>query len=126
LGKNGSSGGQPKALCKSCGSAVALNYDTAYYGLESDPEIFETSLRALAEGNSIRATGRIMQIDKDTVYAWLDRAALHSRLVVLYLWSQLHVAECQLDELWSFVHTKEAHLPMLNCTVKPTAMLGSG
>jgi IS1 family transposase len=30
---------------------------------------------------------------------------------VLYLWSHLHVTECQLDELWSFVHTKEAHLP---------------
>ncbi len=68
-------------------------------------------MRALAEGNSIRATGRIVQIDKDTVCDWLDRAALHCRLVVLYLWSQLHVTECQLDELWSFVHTKEAHLP---------------
>jgi IS1 family transposase len=30
---------------------------------------------------------------------------------MLYLWSHLHVTECQLDELWSFVHTKEAHLP---------------
>jgi transposase-like protein/IS1 family transposase len=109
--KNGSSYGQPKALCKSCGSSVSLNYATAYYGLESDPAIFETAVRALAEGNSIRATGRILQIDKDTVCDWLDRAALHCRLVVLYLWSQLHVTECQLDELWSFVHTKEAHLP---------------
>ena len=32
-------------------------------------------------------------------------------MVVLYLWCNLHVTECQLDELWSFVHTKEAHLP---------------
>ncbi len=111
LVKNGSSGGQPKALCNGCGGAVALNYATAYYGLESDPAIFETAVRALAEGNSIRATGRIVQIDKDTVCDWLDRAALHCRLVVLYLWSQLHVTECQLDELWSFVHTKEAHRP---------------
>jgi IS1 family transposase/transposase-like protein len=111
LVKNGSSGSQPKALCKGCGRAVALNYATAYYGLESDPAIFETAVRALAEGNSIRGTGRIVQIDKDTVCAWLDRAALHCRLVILYFWSQLHVTECQLDELWSFVHTKEAHLP---------------
>lgn len=109
--KNGSSYGQPQALCKGCGSSVALSYATAYYGLESDRTIFETAVRALAEGNSIRATGRILQIDKDTVCDWLDRAALHCRGVVLYLWSQLHVTECQLDELWSFVHTKEAHLP---------------
>ena len=68
-------------------------------------------MRALAEGNSIRATSRIVQVDKDTVCDWLDRAALHCRSVALYFWSQLHVTECQLDELWGFVHTKEAHLP---------------
>jgi transposase-like protein/IS1 family transposase len=109
--KNGTSYGQAQALCKGCGRSVALSYATAYYGLESDPAIFETAVRALAEGNSIRATGRIVQIDKDTVCDWLHRAALHCRAVVLYLWSHLHVTECQLDELWSFVHTKEAHLP---------------
>jgi IS1 family transposase/transposase-like protein len=111
LVKNGTSYGQPQALCKSCGSSVALSYATAYYGLESDPMIFETTVRALAEGNSLRATGRILQIDKDTVCDWLDRAALHCRTVMLYLWDRLHVSECQLDELWSFVHTKEEHLP---------------
>jgi transposase-like protein len=65
--KNGTSYGQPQALCKGCRSSVALSYATAYYGLESDPAIFETAVRALAEGNSIRATGRILQIDKDGV-----------------------------------------------------------
>ena len=63
LVKNGTSYGQPQALCKSCGSSVALSYATAYYGLESDPLIFETAVRALAEGNYLRATGRILQID---------------------------------------------------------------
>jgi len=109
--KNGSSYGQAQALCRGCGGSVALSYATAYYGLESELAIFETAVRALAEGNSIRATGRILQIDKDTVCDWLNRAALHCRSVVLYFWSQLHVTECQLDELWGFVHTKEAHLP---------------
>lgn len=109
--KNGTSYGQPQALCKACGSSVALSYGTAYYGLEAEPAIFELAVRALAEGNSIRATGRIVQVDKDTVCDWLDRAARHCRWVVLYLWHNLHVTECQLDELWSFVHTKELHLP---------------
>ena len=111
LVKNGSSHGQPQALCKSCGGSVTLSYATAYYGLESEPAIFEAAVRALAEGNSIRATGRIFQVDKDTVCDCLTRAALHCRSVVLHLWNGLHVAECQLDERWSFVHTKEAHLP---------------
>jgi hypothetical protein len=50
--KNGSSCGQPQALCRGCGGNVALSYATAYYGLESEPSIFETAVRALAEGNS--------------------------------------------------------------------------
>src|ERR671923_1256138 len=68
------------------------------------------AVRALAEGNSLRATARIVQIDKDTACDWLNRAAQHCRVVMLYLWRNLHVTECQLDELWSFVHTKEHNL----------------
>lgn len=110
LVKNGSSRGRKQALCKACGSSVSLRYGTAYLGLEADFAIFETAVRALSEGNSLRATARIVQIDKDTVCDWLDQAATHCRLVMLYLWHQLHITECQLDELWSFVHTKEQNL----------------
>lgn len=109
--KNGSSCGQKQGLCRACGSSVSIRYGTAYYDLEADSVIFETAIRALAEGNSLRATARIVQIDKDTACDWLDRAAQHCRKVMLYLWRDLHVTECQLDELWSFVHTKEYNLP---------------
>jgi len=109
--KNGSSHGQSQALCNACGSSVSLRYGTAYLELEADEFIFETAVRALAEGNSLRATARIVQIDKDTACDWLNRAAQHCRSVLLYLWSGLHVTECQLDELWSLVHTKERNLP---------------
>jgi len=110
LVKNGTSHGQKQALCKVCGSSVSFRYGTAYYDLNADPIIFETAVRALAEGNSLRSTGRIVEIDKDTACDWLNRAAQHCRLVMLYLWRELHVSECQLDELWSFVHTKERNL----------------
>ena len=88
-----------------------MSYGTAYYRLKADRALFEMAVRALAEGNALRATARIVQVDKDTVCAWLDRVARHCRTVMLSLWHNLHVRECQLDELWSFVHTKEAHLP---------------
>jgi len=110
LVKNGSSHGQKQALCKSCGSSVSLRYGTAYYDLNAEPRIFEMAVRALAEGNSLRSTGRIVEIDKDTACDWLNRAAQQCRLVMLYLWRDLSVSECQLDELWSFVHTKERNL----------------
>lgn len=110
LVKNGTTRGQPQALCRRCGRSVALSYGTAYFGLDAAPAQFETAVRALAEGNSLRGTGRIVQVDKDTACAWLHRAAQHCRLVMLYLWDRLPVTECQLDELWSFVHTKEHNL----------------
>lgn len=109
--KNGSSHGSPQALCKVCGQRVSIRYGTAYMNLHTDPMIFEMGIRALAEGNSLRATARIVAVDKDTVGDWLDETAQHCRLVMLYLWQHLHGTECQLDELWSFVHTKEHNLP---------------
>ncbi|CDH47152.1 conserved hypothetical protein [Candidatus Contendobacter odensis Run_B_J11] len=72
---------------------------------------FETALRALAEGNSLRATARIVEVDKDTVCAWLDRGARQCRSVILALWQNLPVTECQLGELWGFIHTQQENLP---------------
>jgi hypothetical protein len=40
----------------------------------------------------------------------LDRAGRHCRAVTAYLFDTLHITECQVDELWSFVRKKEAHL----------------
>ena len=78
--KNGSSHGQKQALCRARGAYVSLKYGTTYLDLHADPAIFETAVGALAEGNSIRAAAHIVQVDKDTVCAWLDRAAQHCRL----------------------------------------------
>jgi hypothetical protein len=86
--------------CNACGRSVALSYGTAYYRLKADRALFEMAVRALAEGNARRATARMVQVDKDTVCAWLDRAVRHCRTVMLSLWHTLHVRECQLDELW--------------------------
>lgn len=111
LVRNGSSRGEPQARGQACGSTVTLSYGTAYYGLEADPAKFETAVRTLAEGNSLRATARIIDVDKDTVCAWLDRGARQCRAVLLSLWRNLPVTECPLDELWSFTHTQQENLP---------------
>jgi transposase-like protein/IS1 family transposase len=108
--KNGSSRGFKQAVCRSCGRSIALSDGTAYYELEADPTLFELAVRALAEGNSIQSTARIVRVDKDMVSAWLNRAAEQCRLLSVFWWHDLHVTECQLDELWSFVHTKEHNL----------------
>jgi hypothetical protein len=109
LVKNGSSHGTKQALCQACGRRIAVTYATAYFGLAAEPAPFELAVRALAEGNSIHATARMVQRDNETVCAWLNRAARPCRLVVLAHWQHLHVTECQLDERWSVVHTQESH-----------------
>jgi hypothetical protein len=90
LVKNGAMRRQKQALCRACGRSIALNWGTAYFELDSDPAIFETAVRALAEGVSLRSTARIVQIDKDTSCVWLHRAAQHCRLVMRYWFCQLN------------------------------------
>ena len=85
LVKNGTVRGEPKALCRSCGRSVSLRYGTAYFGLESDPAIFEMVFRALAEGNSLHSAAQIVEIDPVTTLRWLDRSAEHCRQVMLFL-----------------------------------------
>ena len=94
LVKNGTTRGQRQALCRACGRSIALTYETPSVDLEHDPALFALTIRALAEGNSIRATARLIQVDQDTVGTWLDRAAQPCRLVTLYVWPQLLLRAC--------------------------------
>ena len=41
LVKNGSSHGQPQALCQACGQSVTVRYGTVYWDLHTAPAIFE-------------------------------------------------------------------------------------
>src|SRR5437870_9168913 len=84
LVKNGSSHGQPQAWCRACGQSVTVRYGTAYGDLHAEPATFAMAIRALAEGNSLRRTARIVQIDQATACDWLDRAAQHGRKVLRY------------------------------------------
>jgi hypothetical protein len=65
---------------------------------------------ALAEGLALRATGRLFAIDKDTLYRWLLLLSAHCQGVMSYFFRDLHLNECQLDELWTFIYKKEEHL----------------
>ena len=100
--------GIPRLLCTRCEGTFSARQGTAYFGVRAEEPNYTIAMRALAEGNSLRGTGRIVEIDKDTVCDWLDRAGRHCRAVTTYLFDTLHITECQVDELWSFVRKKEA------------------
>jgi hypothetical protein len=59
--QNGRSHGQKQARCGACETHVSISYGTTSLVLYADPAIFETAVRALVEGHSLRATARIVQ-----------------------------------------------------------------
>ncbi len=92
--------------CRTCRTRFSERRNTVFFGLHTTEDTITKVIRCLAEGNSIRATSRIMGLDKDTVYRIFDRASIHCRKVLETLMVDLHLEECQLDELWSFVKKK--------------------
>ena len=66
--------------------------------------------KALAEGTGIPTTSRILDVDKDTVQRCALSAGMQCQFVESVLMHHLHLEECQLDEMWSFIGKKEKHL----------------
>jgi IS1 family transposase/transposase-like protein len=102
----------PRFRCEACHDIISASTGTAYAGIRTDWEVYRRGIKALAEGVSIRATGRLVEVDKDTVMHWLPVLGQHCQGVMNYFFRDLHLAECQLDELWTFIYKKEAHLTL--------------
>lgn len=83
---------------------------TAFHHAHLQENLFETIARSLTECVGVRATARITNVDKKTVLRVLSRAAGHALTISRSLVKNLKVSECQLDEMWSFIGKKEAHL----------------
>ena len=105
--------GHPRFRCQICGEIVSASIGTAYAGIRTELEVYRRGVKALAEGLSIRATGRLIEADKDTVNHWLPILGRHSQAVMNYFFRNLHLEECQLDELWTFIYKKEKQLTAL-------------
>ena len=100
--------------CVQCDHLISARVGTAYAGLRTPESVYQSGARHLAEGTSIRATGRLLNVDKDTVCHWLPRLSAHCNRVMSYFFRDLHLSECQLDELWTFIYKKENHLTPLD------------
>jgi IS1 family transposase/transposase-like protein len=100
----------PRFRCGYCGQLVSARAGTAYAGIRTPETIYRLGAKLLAEGMSIRAAARILEVDKDTVCQWVPRLGQHSMRLAAYYFRALHITECQLDELWTFVYKKEAQL----------------
>ena len=93
-----------------CQGTFSVRQGTAYFGVRAEEPNDTIAMRALAAGHALRGTGRIVDVDKDTVCDWVGRAGRPCRVVTTYRFDTLHSTECQVDEWWSFGRKKEAHL----------------
>ena len=109
----GSDANEPRLRCERCGRIYEARDATAYVGIRTDLKTYALGAQLLAEGLSIRATARVLAVDKDTVCGWVRQLGEHCAGVAAYHFRQLHLTECQLDELWTFVRKKEAQLTPL-------------
>jgi len=100
----------PIFRCPRCRSRYSGRHATALWDVRISEKDYCRISKALAEGCGIRTTARIFDVDKDTVSRCAFRAGIQCKSVDSILMHHLHLEECQLDEMWSFVYKKQHHL----------------
>jgi IS1 family transposase len=67
------------------------------------------ALQLLVEGNSIRSTERITNLDRNTIMSLLVRAGERCQTLMVRHIVGLKVRDVEADEIWGFVQKKEGH-----------------
>jgi len=95
--------------CPSCKKtyteAHARVLDTMY--IPHDKAVL--ALRLLLEGNSIRSTERITELDRNTIMSLLVKAGDRCATLMVAKIQSLPVQDVEADEIWGFVGKKEGH-----------------
>ena len=102
-GKYGKEKDKDLLYCRTCGKRFASTRATAFFGLHLSDEKIAQIIHHAAEGVGVRATSRLLDINKDTVNRVILRAGEHCEIVLSSLLRSLKLKEAQLDELWAFV-----------------------
>jgi transposase-like protein len=92
--------------CNVCGFRFSETHSTIFSGLHYSEETIRRIIVCVSEGNGIRATARILGLSKDRVNKIVLKAGTYAEVILSNLLRSLHLNECQMDELWSFVNKK--------------------
>ncbi len=106
-GKYGKDKSKDLLYCRTCGKRFASTRFSAFFGLHLSDEKIEQIIHHAAEGVGVRATARLLNINKDTVNRVILRAGEHCEIVLSHLLRSLKLKEAQLDELWAFVKKRK-------------------
>lgn len=106
-GKYGKDKSRDLLYCRTCGKRFASTHDSALFGLHLPAETIRQIIHHAAEGVGVRATARLLELDKDTVNRVILRAGEHCAYVLSGLLTSLKLTEVQLDELWTFIKKRK-------------------
>ena len=106
-GKYGKDKSRDLLYCRNCGKRFAASQASALFGLHLAADTIRQIIHHAAEGVGVRATARLMELDKDTVNRVILRAGEHCAHVLSGLLASLEMTEVQLDELWTFVKKRK-------------------
>jgi transposase-like protein len=93
--------------CNVCGMRFSETQSTIFAGCHYSDQTINRIIVCTAEGNGVRATARILGLSKDRVNNIVLKAGVHAEMMLSSLLRSLHLNECQMDELWSFVNKKK-------------------
>jgi transposase-like protein len=106
-GKYGKDKSRDLLYCRTCGKRFAATRGSALFGMHLPAETIRQIIHHAAEGVGVRATARLLGLDKDTVNRVILRTGEHCARVLSSLLSSLELHETQLDELWTFVKKRD-------------------
>jgi transposase-like protein len=106
-GKYGKDKSRDLLYCRTCGKRFASTQASALFGLHLPAETIRQIIHHAAEGVGVRATARLLGLDKDTVNRVILRAGEHCANVLSGLLTSLKLTEAQLDELWTFIKKRK-------------------
>lgn len=110
--------------CTTCKTRFSETKGTAFFGSKYSSGTIAEIVRTTAEGVGVRATARLLRLDKDAVNRVILKVGEHCERVLDNLLAQLGLTELQLDELWTFIEKKT--LPRMKEGAQRKARRGSG
>ena len=94
-------------LCKQCGKRYSEPQDKPLGDVRLPDEKVLLILHCLVEGNSVRATARLCDVEKRTVLNILKAAGENCERLLEERIRNVPVDDVQLDEIWTYVQKKE-------------------
>ncbi|MDR2424753.1 MAG: hypothetical protein LBD59_08530 [Prevotellaceae bacterium] len=92
--------------CNVCKTRFSETRNTIFFGSHYTEEQIYNIIRSVSEGNGVRATARLLALDKNAVGNVILKSGNYTEITMNNLLKNLCLNECQMDELWSFVNKK--------------------